>query len=85
MHSPDAHADVVAAAVAPDVVGHLKPNDEDAQVQLAGPLAQGVRALPFVEAAPRRVIVGRVVLVDALTFSLKGSRQVSDVVHMLIT
>ena len=66
---PDSHTDVVAAALAPDVVRHLKSDDEDAQVQLPGSLAQGVSAQELVEAAHLRVIVWRVVLVLALAFT----------------
>lgn len=66
---PDSHSNVVAAALAPDVVRHLKPDDEDAQMQLPGPLAQGVSAQKLVKAAHLRVIVWRVVLVLAFAFT----------------
>ena len=66
---PDPHAHVESATLAPDIVGHLKADDEDAQVDLAGAFAEGVGALPLVEAAFVGVIVGRVPLVHAFTFS----------------
>ena len=66
---PDAHAHVEAATLAPDIVGHLKADDQDAQVDLAGALAEGVGALPLVEPAFIGVIVRRVPFVDAFTFS----------------
>ena len=78
-HPPDPHADMVAASVAPDVVGHLKPDDQDAQVDLLGTLAQRVRALELVEPSLGRVIVGRVVLVDAFTFTLEGNTPESGI------
>ena len=43
------HADVLSAALAPNVVGHLEANDEDAEVQLVGALPERVRALPCVQ------------------------------------
>lgn len=43
------HADVLSAALAPNVVGHLETNDEDAEVQLVGALPERVRALPCVQ------------------------------------
>ncbi len=76
---PDAHAHVVAAALAPDVVGHLEADDEDAQVELAGPLAQGVRALGLVEAALARVVVRRVVHVSSLALTHLGGVSVAGV------
>ena len=36
---PDARPDVIAASLAPDVVGHLETNDQDALVQFSGTLA----------------------------------------------
>ena len=44
----EAHAlaNEVPTAIAPNIEGHLKANDEDALVQLLGPLPQGV--LPVV-------------------------------------
>lgn len=66
---PNPHSDVVAAAVAPDVVRHLESDDDDAHVDLARPFAKGVRALPFVEAPRPGVVIGGVVLVLTLTLS----------------
>ena len=66
---PHPHADVVSAALAPDVVGHLKPDDEDAHVQLSGSFAQRMGAQKLVEPAHLRVIVWRVVLVLAFALS----------------
>ncbi len=34
---PDPHAHVVAAPLAPDVVGHFEADDQDAEVQLLRP------------------------------------------------
>jgi len=66
-----AHGDVRLAAVAPDVVGHLEADDEDALVELARALAQGVRAMVGVEVAVLlRVEVGRVVVVLAFALAL---------------
>lgn len=33
---PHPHANMVVAALAPDVIGHLKPYDQDPHVQLPG-------------------------------------------------
>ena len=74
-HSPFAltHADVLSAALAPDVVGHLEANDEDAHVQLVGALPEGVRAMICVQRCMLlRVEVGRVILVCSLSFTHLG-------------
>ena len=44
-----AHGDVRLAPIAPDVVGHLKADDENALVEFARSLAQRMRAMVGVE------------------------------------
>ena len=67
---PHAHANVLLAALAPNVVRHLEPDDKDAPVHLAGPLAERVHAMVAVQRAVHLGIkVGRVVEVLALAFS----------------
>lgn len=73
--SPDTCPDVVATSITPDIVGHLKANDKDAKVQFAGPLAEGVSALPFVEASLAWVIVRWIVLVNTFALTLKEFRK----------
>ena len=64
---------MLSAALAPDVVGHLEANDEDAHVQLVGALPEGVRAMICVQRRMLlRVEVGRVILVCSLSFTHLG-------------
>lgn len=51
------------------VVGHLEADNDDAEVDFLGTLAQGVRAHEFVETADLRIIVGRVIFVLAFAFT----------------
>jgi len=66
---PDSHTNVVATSLAPDVVRHLKTDDENAQVQFPGPLAQCMSAQELVESTHLRIIVRRVILILALAFT----------------
>ena len=66
---PDPHAHVIAAPLAPDVVGHLKPDDQDAQVKLLRSFPQSVGPQEFIQAALLRVVIRGVVLVLALAFA----------------
>lgn len=68
---------MVVTSLAPDVVWHLKANDEDAKVEFPGTLPQGMRALEFVEAPLAWVIVRRVVLVD--TFPLTLDKEIENI------
>ena len=63
------HSDVVVAAVTPDVVGHLKTDDDDAEVDFAGSFSKGMGAQEFVEPPGFGVIVRGVVLVGAFAFT----------------
>ena len=40
---------MVVAASAPHVEGHLEPDDQDAQVELGGPLSEGVDPMVLVQ------------------------------------
>lgn len=71
LDSPHPGANVVVASLTPDVVWHLKADDEDAEVQLPGTLPQGMRALELVEPPLAWVIVGGVVLVDTFPLTLR--------------
>lgn len=66
---PHAHADVVVAAVAPDVVRHLKADDEDTHVQLPGSFAQSMGSEEFVQPPHFGIIVRGVVQVLAFPFT----------------
>lgn len=66
---PDPHPDVIAASLAPDVVGHLEPDDQDAKVKLASSFSQGMGPQELVKSTLLGVIVRRVVLVLALAFT----------------
>jgi len=66
---PDTHSNVVATPLTPDVVRHLKADDENAHVKLPGSLAQGMGTQELVETAFLGVVVGRVVLVLAFAFT----------------
>lgn len=65
---------MVVASLTPDVVWHLKADDEDAKVELPGTLPQGMRALELVEAPLTWVIVRGVVLVDTFPLTLDRER-----------
>ena len=60
---------MISAPVTPNVVRHLEPDDEYAQVQFLGTFPEGVGALGLVEAALLRIVVRRVVHVRAFAFS----------------
>lgn len=70
-----AHGDVSLAPIAPDVVGHLEANDENALVEFARSLAQRMRSMIGVERAVLFVVeVGRIVFVLTFSFSLLFKR-----------
>ena len=67
----NAHGDVSLAAVAPNVVGHFKANDQNALVELTGSFAQCMRAVVSIQRAVLfRIEVGRIVVVLAFSLTL---------------
>jgi len=64
------HGDVSATASTPDVEGHLKANNQDAEVQVLCPLSQGMLPDIGVQRALVRRPIRWVILVHNLSFSL---------------
>jgi len=62
---------MILTSLTPDIVRHFESNDEDTQVNLLGPLSEGMGAQELIETSFGGVIVGRVVLVLTLTLSLE--------------
>jgi len=65
----DTHSDMIFAAVAPDIVRHFKPDDENTEVQLIGSFPQGVRPVIFVDGPHFWSPIGRIVFVDTFSFT----------------
>lgn len=61
---------MIFAAITPNVVGHLKPDDEDAKMKFVGTLSQSVGPMVLVDGAHLRPPVRRVVLVHSFTLTL---------------
>lgn len=49
MSKAQTHANVIVAATTPDVKGHFKANDQDAEVQLGGSFPQRMLTMVFVQ------------------------------------
>lgn len=57
----DPHTNVVLTAIAPDVVWHLKSDDQDPHVELPGSFSESMGPPKFVQPPDRRVVVGGIV------------------------
>lgn len=68
---------MVVAAIAPDVVWHFKPYDQDTHVELPGSLSQGVRAQELVQPPDFRIIVGGIVMILPFTLAHDRSLMIS--------
>lgn len=65
----DSHSYVVLTAITPDVVGHLKADDQNPQMEFPSSFSQGMSTEELVEPTDFRVVVGRVVMVLTLALT----------------
>lgn len=74
------HADMILTAVTPNIIRHLKSDDEDALRQFPGSFPQRVRFIIAIDRAMLSwVEIRRVVLVHSFTFThLAGLRSLPD-------
>lgn len=71
---PDTHSNVIFTSLTPDVIRHLKPDDEYAHVQFPSSLSQSVSAKELVEPSCFGIIIRRVVLVGTFSFAHLGCK-----------
>lgn len=71
---PDTHPNVIFTSLTPDVIWHLKPDDEYAHVQFPSSLSQSMSAKELVEPSCFGIIIRRVVLVGTFSFAHLGCK-----------